>query len=87
MDEAGVPGYEATLWLGLMAPKDTPSEAVEKLNAALTRILQSAEIKESWSKLGAEAMVMTPAEFGQFLQRDIQKWAQVVKLSGAKLEP
>jgi len=87
MDEAGVPGYEATLWLGLVAPKGTPTDAVETLNAAIGRILRSDEIKESWSKLGAEITIMTPAEFERFLQRDIKKWAEVVKLSGATLDP
>jgi tripartite-type tricarboxylate transporter receptor subunit TctC len=80
--EAGVPGYEATIWLGLMAPKGTPKAIVDKLNAEVNRAVDRADIKAIWAKQGASPMAMTPAEFGAFLRNDIEKWANVVKVSG-----
>jgi tripartite-type tricarboxylate transporter receptor subunit TctC len=84
--EAGVPGYEATIWLGIMAPAQTPKPIVEKLNAEINKVLSSNEVKETWGKQGAAPMIMTPTEFDQFLRADIEKWAHVVKVSGAKVE-
>jgi tripartite-type tricarboxylate transporter receptor subunit TctC len=82
--EAGVPGYEATIWLGLMAPHGTPRPILEKLNAAVNEIINSAEVKDAWAKQGAVPMGMSIDEFDKFLRADIQKWAKIVKLSGAK---
>jgi tripartite-type tricarboxylate transporter receptor subunit TctC len=84
--EAGVPGYEATIWLGLMAPKGTPSEIVDKLHAEINKVIERADIKKTWGEQGAVPMSMTPAEFDKYLRADIEKWAQVVKVSGAKPE-
>ena len=84
--EAGVPGYEATIWLGIMAPKGTPQAIVDRLNAAITEMATSPEIAEAWRKQGAEPMRMTPPEFTAYLEADIEKWARIVKLSGAKVE-
>ena len=84
--EAGVPGYEATIWLGLMAPAATPRSVVEKLNAEIVKILNSPEVKENWSKQGAAPMAMTPEQFDKFLRDDIAKWAGVVKATGMKVE-
>jgi tripartite-type tricarboxylate transporter receptor subunit TctC len=84
--EAGVPGYEATIWLGVLAPAKTPKPIIDKLNAEITKIMNRADIKETWAKQGAVAMPMTPAEFDKYLRADIEKWANVVKVSGAKLE-
>jgi tripartite-type tricarboxylate transporter receptor subunit TctC len=81
--EAGVPGYEATIWLGIMAPANTPKPIVDKLNAEINKILTRADVKEAWAKQGAFGMVMTPAEFDKYLRADIEKWAKVVKMSGA----
>ena len=87
VNEAGVPGYEATLWLGLMAPKGTPKPIVEQLNAEVTKIITRPEIRAAWAKQGAVPMAaMTPAEFDAFLRREIEKWAKVVELSGAKIQ-
>ena len=86
IDEAGVPGYEATIWLGLMAPKGTPQPTVETLNAEITRVLNRPDVKDAWAKQGVEAMIMTPAEFDKYLRDDIEKWASVVKMSGAKVQ-
>jgi tripartite-type tricarboxylate transporter receptor subunit TctC len=84
--EAGVPGYEATIWLGLMAPKGTPSEIVDKLHAEINKVIARADIKKMWGEQGAVPMSMTPAEFDKYLRADIEKWEQVVKVSGAKPE-
>jgi len=83
--EAGVPGYEATIWLGVMAPAGTPKEIVEKLNAEINKVIARPDVKEAWAKQGAVPMPMTPAEFDKYLRADIEKWANVVKISGAKV--
>ena len=84
--EAGVPGYDATIWLGLMAPKGTPQEIVDKLNAEINKVIARADIKKMWGEQGAVPMTMTPTEFDKYLRADIEKWAHVVKVSGAKVE-
>ncbi|WP_428668663.1 Bug family tripartite tricarboxylate transporter substrate binding protein [Reyranella sp.] len=84
--EAGVPGYEATIWLGIMAPAGTPKEIVDKLNAEVGKVLAKPAIREAWAKQGAVPITMTAPEFGAFLQRDIDKWAKVVQVSGAKVQ-
>jgi tripartite-type tricarboxylate transporter receptor subunit TctC len=82
--EAGVPGYEAVIWLGIMAPKNTPPAIVNRLNAEITKIASDPETVQSWAKKGATAMKMSPAEFTKFMNEDIAKWAHIVKISGAK---
>jgi tripartite-type tricarboxylate transporter receptor subunit TctC len=84
LSEAGVPGYDAVIWLGIMAPAGTPKAIVDKLNAEITRAANAPEMKEAWAKQGAISMSMTPEEFGRFMREDIEKWARVVKISGAK---
>ena len=81
-----VPGYEATIWLGLMAPKGTPKEVVTFLNTAVNKVINLPEVKEAWLKQGAIPLVKTPAEFDAYLRKDIEKWAGVVKASGAKVQ-
>ncbi len=83
--EAGVPGYEATIWLGVMAPAGTPREIVDKLNAEIGKVVSRPDVKEAWAKQGAVAMLMSPAEFDKYLRADVEKWANVVKVSGAKV--
>jgi len=82
--EAGLPGYEATIWLGVMAPAGTPRPVLDKLNAEINKILASGEVKENWAKQGAVPMGMSVDQFDKFLREDIAKWAKVVKASGAK---
>jgi tripartite-type tricarboxylate transporter receptor subunit TctC len=77
--EAGLPGYEATIWLGLMAPKGTPQPIIDKLNTAVTDAIKRPEIIKLWADQGAIPMLMTPVEFDKFLRGDIVKWADVVK--------
>jgi tripartite-type tricarboxylate transporter receptor subunit TctC len=78
--EAGVAGYEATIWLGLMAPAGTPKPVIDKLAAEMKGVLTKPENVKMWESQGAEPLVMTPAEFDKFLRDDIVKWAGVVRL-------
>jgi tripartite-type tricarboxylate transporter receptor subunit TctC len=84
--EAGVPGYESTIWLGIMAPAGTPQPIVDKLNAEIAKVISRADVKASWDKQGAVPMVMSPAEFDALLRKDIEKWAGVVKAAGIKAQ-
>ena len=84
--EAGVPGYEATIWLGLMAPAGTPRPILETLNNAVSKVLNAPDVKENWSKQGAVPMAMPIDEFGKFLREDVQKWAKLVKETGMKVD-
>ena len=82
--EAGVPGYEATIWLGLMAPKATPPAIIDKLNGEIRKIVSRQDVRDDWAKQGAVPMTMTPAEFARYLEQDIVKWERIVRISGAK---
>lgn len=84
--EAGVPGYEATIWLGVVAPKGTPKAIVERLNAEITKVTGSAEVRAAWAKQGATPLVMNPAEFEAYLVGDIAKWRKVISDAGIKLD-
>jgi tripartite-type tricarboxylate transporter receptor subunit TctC len=86
LDEAGLPGYDAVIWLGMMTPTSTPKSIVDSLNSEIRKIASLPDVKEAWAKQGAVPMRMTPAEFGKFMEQDIQKWAKVVKFSGAKVD-
>jgi len=84
MAEAGVPGYDAVIWLGVMAPRNTPPDVVKRLNAEITRIVSKSEVRDEWAKQGAVAMTMTPDEFARYMTEDIAKWERIVRISGAK---
>jgi tripartite-type tricarboxylate transporter receptor subunit TctC len=84
--EAGVPGYEAVIWLGLIAPKNTPPAIVNRLNAEITKIVARPDVQAEWAKQGASAMSMTPAAFERYLADDIVKWERIVKVSGARVD-
>jgi len=84
--EAGVPGYEATIWLGLMAPTGTPRPVLDRLSAEVNKVVNSAEVKEAWAKQGAAPMGMSVDQFGKFLGEDIQKWSKLVKDTGMKVD-
>jgi tripartite-type tricarboxylate transporter receptor subunit TctC len=79
-----LPGFEATAWDGTCAPKGTPADVVEKLNAAIGAGLADPAIKAKIKDLGGDPMPMTPEQFGKFLTEETNKWAKVVKFSGAK---
>jgi tripartite-type tricarboxylate transporter receptor subunit TctC len=82
--EAGVPKYEMSIWLGIMAPKGTPAPIVARLNEEIRKIVSRPEVRDAWAKQGAFPMIMSTNEFTQFLDADIAQWATVVKVSGAK---
>jgi tripartite-type tricarboxylate transporter receptor subunit TctC len=86
LSEAGLPGYDAVIWLGVMAPMGTPKPIIDTLNSDIGKIVNSPDVKDAWTKQGAVPMRMTAEEFARFLEQDIQKWAKVVKFSGAKVD-
>jgi tripartite-type tricarboxylate transporter receptor subunit TctC len=79
LDEAGAPGFQATLWVGFMAPKATPQPIIDLLNRSITSILQRPDIKKKWEDEGATPLVMSQAQFATFMQAEIVKWAKVIK--------
>jgi tripartite-type tricarboxylate transporter receptor subunit TctC len=81
-----VPKYEATIWLGIMAPKGTPADIVNKLNAEMRKIVNNPDVKAAWAKQGAVPMSMSVSEFDQYLNADIAKWANIIKVSGTKAD-
>src|SRR5947208_1033232 len=86
LSDAGVPGYEATIWIGVMAPAGTPQPIVTLLNTEINKILARADVVEAWTKQGATAMSMTPEQFGDYVQSEIDKWARVINANGIKPE-
>ena len=85
-NEAGVPGYEATIWLGIMAPAGTPPDIVARLNSEIGRIIAKPAIRAAWAQQGAVPMTMTPAEFQTYMKGDIDKWAKVIKQAGIQAQ-
>jgi tripartite-type tricarboxylate transporter receptor subunit TctC len=81
MEEAGVPGFNATLWVGFMAPAGTPKPIVNKLHDEITKILRRPDIKQAWEKTGATPIVMTQPEFKSFMEVQVAKWAEVIKIN------
>ena len=86
LTEAGVPGFQATLWVGFMAPRQTPQPIVDLLNRTITAILKRPDIREAWEKQGATALTMTQAEYSAFMQAEIAKWAKVIEANHIALE-
>jgi len=86
LDEAGVPGYEATQWYGLLAPAGTPPQVVKRLHADMVQILNSADVKSRLANDGAEPVGDTPEQFGKFIRAELAKWAQVARDAGIKPE-
>ena len=86
IDESGVPGYEATIWLGLLAPKGTPADIVKRLNEAVSRIASQPDVQQAWAQQGATALVMDPPTFQKYIQDDIAKWAKVIQAANIKAE-
>ena len=81
-----VPGYEANLWDGIGAPRNTPAEIIDKLNSEINAVLADPKMKARLADLGGAPMPMTPAEFGKYIADDTEKWAKVIKFAGIKLE-
>ena len=86
ISEAGVPGYEATSWFGMFAPAATPKPVLDKISAALGKVLANAEVKKKIDDQGGEPANETPAQFADFIQKESLKWGKVVKESGASLD-
>ena len=86
LSEAGVPGYEATIWLGLMAPKGTPPPVIARLNAEVGKITSNPEVRRAWAAQGTTAMTLGVDEFSRYMTDDITKWARVVKAAGIKAD-
>jgi tripartite-type tricarboxylate transporter receptor subunit TctC len=84
--EAGVPGFEASLYYGIVAPAGTPRPIVDKLNQVLRAALASDDVRKRLATDGAEPTPGSPAEYAAFIDRDETKWSKVVKDSGAKAE-
>jgi tripartite-type tricarboxylate transporter receptor subunit TctC len=83
--EAGVPGFTASGWVGIMAPAATPKPIVDLLNREINKILASPEVRETWAMQGVDPMFMTSDEFGAFIKTEIEKWAKVAQVAGVKI--
>ena len=86
ISEAGVPGYEALNWWGLLAPAGTPPAIIARLHKALEEAQDAPEIQQQFEKEGAATRKMSSAEFGKFIESEMKKWERVVKESGIKAE-
>ena len=86
VSEAGVPGYQSPIWLGMVAPKGTPKAILERLNAEIGKITSSDRVRADWAKQGAEPLVMNVAQFEKYLNEEIGKWEKVVRVSGARAD-
>jgi tripartite-type tricarboxylate transporter receptor subunit TctC len=86
MDEAGVPGYETSIWNALLAPAGTPKPIVNRLNQAVVQILKSPQARERYAKVGAEIRYNSPEEFRAFIRTEIAKWAKVIRAAGISME-
>ncbi|MGZ3411603.1 MAG: tripartite tricarboxylate transporter substrate binding protein [Xanthobacteraceae bacterium] len=79
LSEAGATGYEAVMWIGVMAPAGTPQPIVDRLNTEINKILSRPDLIAAWQKQGSNPMVMKPTEFGDMMQAEIERWAKVIK--------
>jgi tripartite-type tricarboxylate transporter receptor subunit TctC len=86
LSEAGVKGYEAALWTGILAPAGTPAPIINRLNAEIAKVLELKDVQEALARQGAEAQPSSPAEFAAFLKSDYAKWARVVKEGGIRIQ-
>jgi tripartite-type tricarboxylate transporter receptor subunit TctC len=84
--EAGLPGFEAVSWFGVLAPANTPARIVDKLNAEINKILDTTDVRRRLIEQGTEPATMSPAQFGEHIKSEIAKWAKVVKASGATVD-
>ena len=85
LEESGVPGYDATVWLGLLAPPGTPREVVQKLNAAVAKVLNTPESRKLMASAGVDVAIAGADEFGRLLQSELDRWGKVVRETGAQV--
>ena len=83
--EVGVPGYAATLWSGLLAPKSTPPEVIQKLYDEIAKLLRLPDVESTFLATGTDVTISTPDQFGQFLKAEYDKWAKVIKAVDARV--
>jgi tripartite-type tricarboxylate transporter receptor subunit TctC len=86
LNEAGVPGYDLSVWFGVLAPAGTPREIVQRLNTEIVRILQSADVKERFLKQGVDVQTSTPEQFDAFVRSEVARWAKVIKDAGIRAD-
>lgn len=86
MQQAGIPGYEASIWSGVLAPARTPPAIISRLNSSIVQVMQASEVKDRMAALGADAVTSTPAAFGRFIAAEVAKWRKVIKASGMRNE-
>ena len=86
MSEAGVPGYQASIWNGLLVPAGTPAPIVTRINQAVVQALKSPEARERYAALGADVLYSSPAEFDAFIRSEMTKWAKVIRESGIRVD-
>jgi tripartite-type tricarboxylate transporter receptor subunit TctC len=86
VDEAGVPGYDVSVWFGVLTVAGTPREIVSRLNSEMVKILTSAEVKERFRNIGVEVVAGTPEHFQSFLRAEVDRWAKVVRDAGIKAD-
>jgi len=86
VDEAGVPGYDVSVWFGVLTVAGTPREIVQRLNSEMVKVLSSPEIKERFGKMGVEVVAGSPEQFSGFLRGEVSRWAKVIKDAGIKAD-
>jgi tripartite-type tricarboxylate transporter receptor subunit TctC len=86
VSEAGLPGFDVTSWYGIFAPAATPKNLVTKINADITAILETPDMKQRLEKLGADPSPQSPEDFAKFVRAEVEKWAKVVRESGARVD-
>ena len=84
--EAGVPGYEVIVWLGLLAPAGTPADVVQKINADVATVLKLPAVRERFASMGLEPAHSSPAEFRRLLESEIDKYATVIRAAKLRIE-
>jgi tripartite-type tricarboxylate transporter receptor subunit TctC len=86
VDEAGVPGYDVSVWFGVLTVAGTPREIVNRLNTEMVKILTSAEVKERFARLGVDVAAGSPEQFASFLKGEVDRWAKVIREAGIKAD-
>ena len=84
--EAGVPGYELSVWFGVLAPAGTPRDIIARLNTEIVKVLNAPEVKDRFAKQGVEVRTSTPEQFGEFLRAEVSRWAKVVQDANIKAD-